>query len=501
MRELTINSIFNKAPYVKKGGRVFIVVAFLLLVLVIAIFFGLLAVTTSPILISFGVALLIAPLVLAKPDWNIWIILVGGLLVAGVVPLLVDWLASKAIWGISLLGFALILSALFRAVSVPESIRSTPVFVWLALTFMLFTILSSLLQWSSFYEFSSGFKRYYQAIGLLFALSWFDFTEQKMRLWKAFFIIVTIAQLPWAIYQLMELVPMRENLRLPGLVPIDVVAGTFGASIFAGGANAEMATFLIIMMGFFLARRRAKLIELGKYLLLIPFALVPLFMGETKVVVILLPLMYLTLYRRELFTRPIYSLFALTMGTLLTVAAGFAYMDVTKAKSFDAMVTGTLKYNIYDVGYGGYVLNRTTVLTFWADQHGFNDPAKTVFGNGLGSAHEASGYVAKLHTGYGIDLTAASLLLWEQGIVGTTLFLSMLAYAWRTAGQLQREAILPWIRADASAIQAALSLFAFYLIYRSALLQDLPFQIIFYSLLGYLGWLHRYQMTHGTAST
>lgn len=492
MRELTINSIFNKALYYKKDGRVFIAVAFLLLVLVIAIFFGLLAVTTNPVFISFGVALLVAPLILARPDWNIWIILVSGLLMVGVLPLLVDWLASKAVWGVSLLGFMLILSALFRAVSVPESIRSSPFFVWLALAFMLFTILSSLAQWSSFYEFSSGFKRYYQAIGLLFALSWFDFTEQKVRLWKAFFIIVTIAQLPWAIYQLMELVPMRENLRIRGLVPIDVVSGTFGAHMFSGGASGEMATFLVIVLAFLMAHRREKLLGLRKYLLLLPPVLAPLFMGETKVVIILLPLMFLILFRNELVKRPLYALFMLAIASALTVGAGYVYLNSLKEQDLDTLVASTLSYNVGEQGYGGYVLNRTTALTFWAEKQGMHDPVSAVFGNGLGSAQDSSGgSLAQRYHGYGISLTAASSLLWEQGSFGTLLFLSMLACAWRTAGKLQREVTQPWIRADAAAIQAVLPLFAFYLFYRLALLENLPFQIVFYSLLGYLAWLYR----------
>ena len=43
---------------------------------------------------------------------------------------------------------------------------------------------------------------------------------------------------------------MREGLR--NVVPIDVVAGTFGATLYGGGASGEMATFLIIVLAFLL---------------------------------------------------------------------------------------------------------------------------------------------------------------------------------------------------------------------------------------------------------
>ena len=474
--------------------RVLSKIGFLFLIFGLTVFFGLLAITANPVFISIGVGLLLAPLLLAKPDWNIWIILVGGLLVAGVIPIWVDGMASKAIWVISLLAFVLMFSALFRAVSKSKTIRNTPAFVWLALIFMIVTVLNGLAQWSSLYEFSSGFKRYFQAIGLLFALAWLGFTERQVRSWRVFFIIVAVTQLPWAIYQLVDLVPMREGIRsaYPGMVPVDIVAGTFGSHIYTGGANAEMATFLIVMLAFLLSHRREKLLGFRSYLLLLPFVLFPLFMGETKVVILLLPVMFLTLYRREFITRPHHAFLAVVMCTLIMGAAGYAYLNVTKAKSLDALVTDTLDYNVHEKGHGTNVLNRSTVITFWTKQQGWHDPASTIFGSGLGTAHDSTGgsLIKSEYGGYGIGLTAISSLLWEQGIFGTALFLSILIYAWRTAGKLQLEGKHPWVRADAAAIQAAVPIFAFYLFYRNALLEMMPFQIFFYSLLGYLAWLH-----------
>jgi hypothetical protein len=138
------------------------------------------------------------------------------------------------------------------------------------------------------------------------------------------------------------------------------------------------------------------------------------------------------------------------------------------------------------------VLNRTTVLTFWVQRQGLHDPAGALLGHGLGTAHDATGgEIARRYPGYGISLTAASILLWEQGILGSVLFLAMLALAWRAANGLRRAQAPAWARADAAALQAALPLFAFYLIYRSALLEVLSFQIVFYALLGYLAWLVR----------
>ena len=128
-----------------------------LLVTVLAVFFGLVAITANPVFVSVAIGLLLTPLIVAKPDWNIWIILVSGLLVAGVLPIWLEGFSSKVVWVISLLSFVLMLSSLFRAASAFETIRGTPAFVWLALMFMIFTLLNSLIQWSSFYEIAGGF--------------------------------------------------------------------------------------------------------------------------------------------------------------------------------------------------------------------------------------------------------------------------------------------------------------------------------------------------------
>lgn len=475
-------------------GSPFFTVLILAGIILVAILFGLVAVTAQPIFVGLAVGLLTGTMLLARPILAIWLVLLLGLLVAGVVPIWAEGVAAKAVWGISLLGFLLLLRAWFNAGTVPAATQNTPPFVWMALAFLIYACINTLVHWQSAYEAISGVKRYFQATGLMFALAWLPIRESDVTRWRRFFVMVALFQLPWAVYELVKLVPVREGLvtAYPGLVPIDVVAGTFGANITMGGANAEMATFLIIVLAFLLARLREKTLGLGRLALLAPFVLTPLFIGETKVVVVLMPLMFLTLYRREFLARPHYALAGLVGGLLLTLATGYTYLQITQ-KPLDRLIDGTLRYNVYEKGYGGYVLNRTTVLTFWAEQQGLGDPAGALLGHGLGTAHDPTGgKVSRRYPSYGIGLTAASTLLWEQGVVGMALFLAILTFAWRTANQVWRAKVAPpWVQADAAAIQAALPLFALYLIYRSSLVEGMSFQIVFWFMLGYLAWLAR----------
>ncbi|WIM06117.1 MAG: hypothetical protein OHM77_02145 [Candidatus Nitricoxidivorans perseverans] len=465
----------------------------------LAVLFGLVAVTANPIFIGLAVGLLAGVLLLGNVSWTIWSIFGLGLFVVGVLPLWVEGYASKAVWGVSLLGLLLLAGTLLRALANPAVTRGAPPFVWLALSFLIYASADGLAHWGGPTQFFSGFKSYFQVFGLIFALAWLRVDEGNVRQWRKLFVILALVQLPWAIYELIWLVPIREGLRhaYPLLVPIDVVAGTFGASLHAGGANGEMAAFLIIALVFLLARWREKALTARRVMLFAPIILAPLFMGETKAVVVMLPLAFATLYRRELLARPHYALAGLLVGALLTVAAGYAYLSQQK-KTLEQYVAGTLSYNVYEGGYGGRELNRTTVLTFWAKQHGLHDPVGTVFGHGLGSTSEnAGGQMARRYAGKGIGLTAASRLLWEQGLGGMLLFLSILLAAWRAAGRLWRQTGDAAIRADAAAIQAALPVFAFFLVYRAALVEGRVFQIVFAAMLGYLAWLCRQQADAG----
>ena len=457
--------------------------------LLMAMLFGLFAVTANPIIIGIAVALIVGTLLLTKPDWILWLVLLLGLLVIGVLPLHLDSVASKAGWGVSLLGFFLMFIAFFASATSPKRLKDTPAFVWIALCFLVYALINSFMQWDSAHEFLGGFKRYFQMWGLLFALCWLTFDERDIRRLRLFFLIAALLQLPFAVYELIFFVPELSGW---GGGAVDVVAGTLGAHMHGGGASGEMALFLIIMLAFLLALRMEKVLSTARLILLLFVVLTPLFLGETKVVVVLLPLVFLVLYRRTMFTHLHYWLMGFVVVMLLTVAAGYHYLSLS-GKPIDEQFEATLNYNIYEEGYGKEaVLNRTTVLTFWFEQSGVHDPVSFIFGNGMGSSHSVTGgHVAKRYPAHGIDLTAASTILWDMGVFGFGLFMTIFAFAWRCAGRLKRESTIPIVRADAAAIQAALVLFAFFNFYRPGLLEIVGIQVVFAAMLGYLAWLHR----------
>jgi hypothetical protein len=292
---------------------------------------------------------------------------------------------------------------------------------------------------------------------------------------------------------------------IKGLVPVDIIAGTFGGELLGGGNNAEMATFLIIVLAFLLSRWRAGLLTTKKLIYLCIPTLSPLFLGETKIVVIFLPIMFFGLYGSELIRKPAQGLTALLIGTILTLLAGYVYVELIIQKTLHEVIQETLLYNLYSQGYGNNFLNRTTVITFWWKQNVI-DPAHLLFGHGLGSAHPGgtsllSGHIDQHYLGYGIGLTSASLLLWETGLLGFALFTSIIIYAWLNANSQLRKATDPLQQADLAAIRSVIPLFFIYLFYRNALLETLTFQIVFALLLGYLAYMNKYSSQSELSNT
>jgi uncharacterized membrane protein len=462
----------------------------------VAAVFGFAASTADPVLIGMVVAAVAGLALLARPTWIITLTLVIGLCVVGLIPLWADAVASKAVWGVSVLGFCLLAAASVRAAAGHEALRHTPSFVWFALAFMLYAVVNGLLQMRVPMDFISGFKRYFSMWGLLFCLAWLALSDEQVSRWRRIFVAVALLQLPFAVYELVVFVPWRKAVAYAysGMVPIDVVAGTFGAHPTLGGANAEMAAFLILAIAVVISRLKEKATDwsprVAAFLLL---SAIPLVLGETKIVVVIVPLLFIVLYRGTLLSSPVHGVvFLLAMLASVSLLAA-AYLQVM-GRTFEGAWKDLYAYNFGNVGYGGWRLNRTSVLTFWFDRQSWSDPVATVFGNGIGAAHDAGkppGFVARRYLGMGIGLTSASLLLWEQGVAGLALYVSILAAAWRAAGLLAFDAREPWVRADAAAIQAAMPVFLLWLFYRTSMTDLVSIQIVFACSLGYLAWLWR----------
>lgn len=454
-----------------------------------AILFGLLAVTANPTLIALGVGLVGGTLLLMMPRVIVWLMLSIGL-VAGALISFAGGFFGKLPWAISLLGMLLLVPVCLELFKHQK--RQLPGYIAVAIAFLIYALFASLMHWESLVELLAGFKRYFQSYGLLLGLALLPFDKKDHQRWLYLLLGIAFLQLPFALYELLFLVSKRGGLDA-GSVATDVVAGTFGANIEGGSPNSVMVIFLLIAFAFVFARWRGGLITGNRFVWMSLLLLLPVGMGETKVAMLMFPLVWLVIIRRDLIAAPLRYLPSLVAGGLLTALIGYVYVELIMKSTFTEVIAGAFSYNFGEAGYAHYYLNRTTVLSFWLQQQGMSDPLSFFFGNGLGSSYlgEISGHIAMQYPYYGINLTAASTILWDLGIFGLLLFIGIFMGAWRAANRLYRESDDPVVRADAIAIQAAIALFLLFVLYSQTIVNLIGMEIIYAAVLGYLSYLYR----------
>lgn len=458
---------------------------------------GLLAVTGSPMIVAPVAGAILGVILLRMPVATIWMVLIGALVVSGLLQLFLPDLARLR-WLVIILGFFLGLMAFLHMVLRREA-SVMPGYLWLALGFIVYSVLAAFANQTPVDEVAAGFKRYFQSWGLMFALALIPLAMCQVQRMVKFMLWLALLQIPFVIYQYIYLVPLRQmaggNL---GMVPIDVVAGTFGASLEGGGSSGELAAFLIVVMGFLVALWKYGLLTKARLLLLIALTLLPILLTEAKIAVVYLLVLGLYAFRNDILRRPAFAIaglmsFLIVFGLVAWVYAVF----YSKGMTFDAWMEDTIAYNFGEQGLGGFALNRTTALTFWWQQHGVNNLLPMIFGHGIGGSYSGlggfvSGHVDAAYAGMGIGLTAMSTLLWDVGLFGVLLILAMFFHAWRVATQLELTAHEPWVKAHAHGLQLAMIITVISLLYRDSFTVHQGASALIAFCIGYLAILQRH---------
>lgn len=461
------------------------------LILLLVLFAGLVASTAEPLLIGLMVGLLVAPILLANSRWAVSAMLLLGLMI-GVALSLLGPSFSRLSWSVSLLGFFLFTPAVLNL----HNLKKAPPFIFLVMFFIAYALLISIVHLAPATELIAGIKRYFLPYGLMLTLALVAYPAEAFRRWQLMLLAIAALQLPFALYEFLVLVPLRGGLNA-GSAVTDVVAGTFGANMRGGSPNSVMALFLLISLAFLLARWKSGLIPLRWIWLSLPFVLIPIGLAEVKISFFMLPLVFVVVFKEEIVRRPALFVGSMIAGAIILLAMGYALLEWVMRVSLEHAINDTLSYNVRNVGYGGMLLNRTTVLTFWWQQQGSHDPVGFMLGHGLGSSHLdenalIAGHVAMKWPKYGIGLTTASQLLWDLGVVGFVLFVLILASAWRTAALLRSRNANTQTAADCLAIQASIALFTVMIVYNDNLVVLPGLQVLVAAILGYLAYLHRH---------
>lgn len=415
-----------------------------------ALFTGVVIATGQPVPILLTLAAIAGIALLNALPFVVWLILVGVLLVSGPVMMFVPAL-EKAGWLFSLLGFYLTGAAiLYAAIGRERFPRPPPAFVVFAVLFFVLGVLSITYSGGPLMEGVTATKRYFQYFGLMFILAIVPFETRLVARWWHFLAFVAILQFPFALYQRIVLVPMRDGM--PGVDAIDIVVGTMEGSLTGGGSSSVMALLLVVVFVYLLAAYREGAMPARRFALLSLVVMAPLPLGEVKLLVVLVPLAMVLAYIDLIRRNPLRFVLGVILGLALLAILGWAYLAINATPgqsvspagdSIEKIIEGTIAYNFGNVGYFGTGLNRTSVYPYWFEHHHLSDPVNFLFGHGLGSSYEVSGnsgHMSQAHSWMHIGLTTISTVLWDLGILGLFLLLALYFSAAHCASDLVRRA-------------------------------------------------------------
>lgn len=480
----------------ERRGTILVLLGFIFAALLI----GVVTATGNIMFTGLIVGVVTGVLLLNAVNSVVWIVLVGTLLIAG--PFLLFFpLYGRLNWLFSILGFFLSLAAIAHAgTSRKVNQEGAPAYVYLLIAFSVYAIASTTFSVGSLNEGVGAIKRNLQFMGVAMALAFVPIAAKTVRSWVMFFMLLGVMQVPLALYQRIVLVPLRFNLP-DRVVPVDIVAGTFEAQLTGGGNNIVMAYFVLLVIAGVICAYRESLLTGVKALALGAIVAIPLTLGETKIVLILLPVAFLAVFMDQIRKRPV----VFVVGSMLASGALAALFVVyltfgnhdDRPMTFEQRLQENIEYNFGNAGYfEGPSLNRSSVVSFWWEKNGVKDPIKTAFGHGLGASFsvpgtDSLGHLNVKYPRYSIDLTGVAAILWDLGIFGFLLYAMAIGGAWFSSRSLVARALPGFDRALCRTLSASIAMLAVLVCASNVMLWAPSMQVLMMSTLGLLAWRWR----------
>ncbi len=472
---------------------------------------GFIASTGNLALAAVSTGALLALLLVCMPNLMFWALVAGGMVVSGLAMLYVPQLQLVR-WAVALGALAMVGMALLLKITSPSRYTDLPPVTQtrLLLAFIAVVAFSGLANEMGNAALVVGMKRYFQVAGLYFAIVMIRWPWPIVENLPRFALGVAFLQLPFVAHQVLVLVPRRVGYG-NGVVPYDIVAGTFGAAEFGGGANAVLSAYLLIVVAVLFALWNSQAITFKKLMLLSLPLFVPVFLNESKVSAFYFVIIILVVMKNEIAARPGRAIASgmLLAGVLAGMFAMYSVYYSDRSFNDESLIERTIKYNFSDEqGHGEFALNRFTVLPHWAQEHSIRDPLHLLIGHGPKSSREDQGALTttdtlatKRYPGMGIGLIAASALLWETGVIGFGLVLAMFWWAFAAAGKLRKYYEHDKFHTGVfSGLQAAVAILALSLFHKAFFVFDIGYQTIVMLLFGYIAY-YRSMMLGEQAAT
>lgn len=473
----------------------------------IALLGGAVAALGKPVFILIFLAVIAGVLVLFKPKLLLWVILIGALVLSGLAELYLPSLKLVR-WGVVLVAIGLAVESLIiNLTSKREPIVSTgehnSILIW-ALLFFLFSVFSALLNEKLSINAISGLKGYFQVWAVLLAFIWLRLKSTEADRYIKSLLWLSLLQVPFALHQYFFLVPLRLSKAMAEkdlVVAVDVVAGTFGASLSGGGGSQNMAVLQVISIALVWALYRIGSLSVKTASILSLIFFLPLILNETKITFFILPLALALIFQDRLL-RNFFKTVAMVVligSLMITLAIGYTLLPRagSQKESLSKLIEHSMEYNFGNTGYGGLLLNRSTVYAFWFKQNIMNGSIKDVLiGHGPGATNTTPGLSTHTlaidnYAGVGIGLTGIDGLLWEVGVLGTLAVIGLFISSYFTAGRLANRFTGSEQWALLKSAQAGIALVGVNLLHDNSFLFDISLQTLFVLLLGYIVYMSK----------
>ena len=255
---------------------------------------------------------------------------------------------------------------------------------------------------------------------------------------------VFYVQIPVMIYQVLLVVPQRVAQRGED-EKWDSVVGTFGGDPMGGGNTAAMGLFCLLIMLLKLSEYKHGLTTFKSMALHIVLGLGLCIIGEVKFVILLSPLFLVWVWLSPSYVKDVSkinfkTLILIVAGMLLLICLSVVILAWYYTSAFGADPTksslsifiDSLSY-IFDPNYvmSTGELGRFTTFLFWLKNNDLWGLSGTLFGYGLNATNSGStvspGFLNIVYNLI-LDSTSLSMLLWEIGVIGTLLFISLFIY-------------------------------------------------------------------------
>ncbi len=478
----------------------FLILAAALMAAVLAAAFG--ATTNGPLFVLLGLGATVGVVIALDYRLLTMVTLFGGLVVSGVTQLYIPQIELIR-WAFTASALLLLVHVVYEAnKSNTLSFRLESGIMFWILLFVVVLLSSAILQGVSLGVAIISMKGYLQVWGVYFALALLPWTYEQIKRGPSFLLIVTLIQIPFVLHQYFILVPLRSGItEVAGLVPIDIVSGTFGGKINHGGANAALTLLCFITAAGLLNFWKNGLISTRRFLVIVALVAFPTFINSTKISIFyLIGVLFMTYYD-EIHINPFKFLMRLLVALMLCLLLALSVINSmpegSQVNSLRDLYEQTYSYNIEEDNIRDNRLSRSGTIKAWVNPVKPHRLKDMVVGYGVGSSRiiesDAGRRISNnINVERPTGVTALAALIWETGIIGLLTVFMLFFTAFAVATKLKRIYKQdPFQYSIFTAAQSAVVIMFISLAHKSFFTFHIGFQTVFVILFGYLTYWER----------